>query len=58
MKHYQEALVWAGTIIAIALAGFDTGVATALISGISVVALNSLFRRSRRACGTCSEGRG
>ncbi|WP_324261699.1 hypothetical protein U4960_00700 [Altererythrobacter sp. H2] len=57
MNRYREALVWAGVIMAIALLDFDTGVATALIGGVTIVALNSLYRRDRATCGSCRAGR-
>lgn len=63
MKKYGKALAWAAIIIAVALLakakGFDAGVTTALIAGISVTAINSIFPGNRwmRGCWPCGSGK-
>lgn len=63
MKKYGKALIWAAIIIAMALLarakGFDAGVTTALIAGISFVAINSLYPGNRltRGCWPCGSGK-
>ncbi|OGS58219.1 MAG: hypothetical protein A3J40_02545 [Erythrobacter sp. RIFCSPHIGHO2_12_FULL_63_10] len=63
MKKYGKALIWAAIIIAVALLakakGMSGGVSIALVTGISFVAINSIFPGNRwtRGCWPCGSGK-